>query len=81
MISICDYDAGNIRSVQRACAHLGYEYKLTRDRNEILSSDHVILPGVGSMKSFMKPAAEASRSSGSVWDCSFSMKRAKSPLM
>ena len=47
MIAICDYDAGNIRSVQRACTHLGYEYTLTRDRKEILAADHVILPGVG----------------------------------
>ena len=58
MISICDYDAGNIRSVQRACAHLGYEYKLTRDRGEILSSDHVILPGVGSFGSAMQKLHE-----------------------
>ena len=48
MIAICDYDAGNIMSVQKACAFLGYEYTLTRDRNTILSADHVILPGVGS---------------------------------
>ena len=54
MIAICDYDAGNIRSVQRACAHLGYEYKLTRDRNEILDADHVILPGVGSFGKAME---------------------------
>ena len=54
MIAICDYDAGNIRSVQRACAHLGYEYKLTRDRNEILNADHVILPGVGSFGKAME---------------------------
>ena len=47
MIAICDYDAGNIRSVQRACAHLGYECTVTRDRDEILSCDHIILPGVG----------------------------------
>ena len=48
MIAICDYDAGNIKSVQKACAFLGYEYRLTRDHDEILSADHVILPGVGS---------------------------------
>lgn len=48
MIAICDYDAGNIMSVQKACAYLGYQYVLTRNRDEILSADHVILPGVGS---------------------------------
>lgn len=54
MIAICDYDAGNIMSVQKACAYLGYEYCLTRDRDEILSADHVILPGVGSFGNAMK---------------------------
>ena len=48
MVAICDYDAGNIMSVQKACAYLGYEYVLTRDERAILSADHVILPGVGS---------------------------------
>ena len=54
MIAICDYDAGNIKSVQKACAFLGYEYRLTRDQKEILSADHVILPGVGSFGDAMK---------------------------
>lgn len=54
MIAICDYDAGNIMSVQKACAFLGYEYTLTRDRETILSADHVILPGVGSFGDAME---------------------------
>ncbi len=48
MIGICDYDAGNIMSVQKACAYLGYDYVLSDDRDVILSCDHIILPGVGS---------------------------------
>ena len=48
MIAICDYDAGNIMSVQKACRYLGHEYILTRDAAKILGADHVILPGVGS---------------------------------
>lgn len=48
MVAIIDYDAGNIRSVEKAVAALGKEVSVTRDRNEILSADHVILPGVGS---------------------------------
>lgn len=47
MISIIDYDAGNIKSVEKAMAHLGEEAVITRDRDIILSSDKVILPGVG----------------------------------
>ena len=47
MIAIIDYDAGNIKSVEKAIQFLGEEAKVTRDREEILSADGVILPGVG----------------------------------
>ncbi len=47
MISIIDYDAGNIKSVEKALIHLGEEAVITRDRDVILASDKVILPGVG----------------------------------
>lgn len=48
MIAILDYDAGNIKSVEKAMEYLGQEVKITRDRDEILASEKVILPGVGS---------------------------------
>lgn len=47
MIAIIDYDAGNIKSVEKALKVLGYEAVLTRDRETLLQADHVILPGVG----------------------------------
>ena len=47
MVAIIDYDAGNIRSVEKAARLLGHEAVVTRKREEILSADHVILPGVG----------------------------------
>lgn len=47
MVAIIDYDAGNIRSVEKAIMLLGHEAVVTRDRDAILSADHVILPGVG----------------------------------
>lgn len=47
MIAIIDYDAGNIRSVEKALAHLGEETILTRDGEKILSAEKIILPGVG----------------------------------
>ncbi|MBO4514415.1 MAG: imidazole glycerol phosphate synthase subunit HisH [Lachnospiraceae bacterium] len=47
MIAIIDYDAGNIKSVEKAVQYLGEEAKVTRDPEEILSADGVILPGVG----------------------------------
>ena len=47
MVAIIDYDAGNLKSVEKALAYMGQESVITRDRKEILSADHVILPGVG----------------------------------
>lgn len=48
MIAIIDYDAGNLKSVEKALHYLGQESIITRDRDEILGADKVILPGVGS---------------------------------
>lgn len=47
MIAIIDYDAGNIKSVEKALLLLGEEVKITDDAQEILSADKVVLPGVG----------------------------------
>lgn len=47
MVAVIDYDAGNIRSVEKAISSLGGSVKVTRVREEILSADHIILPGVG----------------------------------
>ena len=47
MIAILDYDAGNIKSVEKAMQLLGQEVRITRDRETALRADKVILPGVG----------------------------------
>ncbi len=47
MIAIIDYDAGNIKSVEKALQKLGAEVIITKDPNVILGADKVILPGVG----------------------------------
>lgn len=47
MIAIIDYDAGNIKSVEKALQHLGEECIVTRDPEIILNAEKVILPGVG----------------------------------
>ena len=47
MIAIIDYDAGNIKSVEKALKTLGQDVVITRDPDTILSADKVILPGVG----------------------------------
>ena len=47
MIAIIDYDAGNIKSVEKALKTLGQDVVITRDADTILNADKVILPGVG----------------------------------
>ena len=47
MIAIIDYDAGNIKSVEKALMYLGADTVLTRDPEAIEKADKVILPGVG----------------------------------
>ena len=54
MIAIIDYDAGNMKSVEKALDHLGAEKIITGDPDVIRSADRVILPGVGSFGSAME---------------------------
>lgn len=54
MTAIIDYDAGNLKSVEKALQALGEETVITRDRDEILSADRVILPGVGAFGDAME---------------------------
>ncbi len=54
MVAIIDYDAGNIRSVEKALLSRGADVVVTSDPKEILEADHVILPGVGSFGSAME---------------------------
>lgn len=58
MIAILDYDAGNIKSVEKALGYLGEEAIITKDRDIIMSSDKVILPGVGCFKDAMDKIRE-----------------------
>jgi len=47
MISIIDYKAGNLKSVERALNHLGVPCRITNNHSDIISSEKVIFPGVG----------------------------------
>ena len=47
MVAIIDYNAGNLKSVEKAVTLLQEPCMITRDRNEILHAEKVILPGVG----------------------------------
>jgi len=47
MITIIDYQMGNLRSVQKACESVGIAAKISSDPQEIAASEKLILPGVG----------------------------------
>ena len=51
MLAIVDYDAGNLRSVQRACYRVGIKAEITADPDVVAKADKVIFPGVGSAES------------------------------
>lgn len=54
MVAIIDYDAGNIKSVEKAVFSLGQNAVVTREADTILAADHVILPGVGAFGDAME---------------------------
>ena len=58
MIAMIDYDAGNIKSVEKAMQLLGQEVEITRDKETILQADKVILPGVGAFPDAMRMLEE-----------------------
>ena len=54
MIAVIDYGAGNLHSVKNALDFLGAKSIITKNKDEILSADHIILPGVGSFGDAME---------------------------
>jgi len=54
MIAIIDYDAGNIKSVEKAFMALGQEVVVTRDQETIMNAKGVVLPGVGAFGDAME---------------------------
>ncbi len=54
MIAIIDYGMGNLGSVQKALAFLGYESDITNDPSRVMAADGVILPGVGAIGAAME---------------------------
>ena len=91
MIAIIDYDAGNIKSVEKALQKLGQDVVITREKEQILAADKVILPGVGAFGDAMKNLNEYGLVEvihqvvekripfwGFVLGCSFCLKKATS---
>ena len=54
MIAVIDYNAGNLKSVEKALNYIGEECVITRDFREIEAADKVILPGVGAFGDAMR---------------------------
>lgn len=54
MIAVIDYDAGNLKSVEKALLYLDEKVKVTSDAKEILTADRIILPGVGAFGDAME---------------------------
>lgn len=58
MITIVDYKAGNLRSVERALGRLGIDCVVTASQSEILAADRLIFPGVGAAGRAMEDLKE-----------------------
>ena len=54
MIAIVDYNAGNLRSVKRACDAVGMKSFITQDPAEVLRAGRIVFPGVGAAPSAME---------------------------
>ena len=57
-VVIVDYGAGNLRSVSRAVAHVGYEPSVTGDPHDVDDADALIVPGVGAAADTMRNLRE-----------------------
>ena len=54
MIIVVDYGMGNLRSVQKGFEKVGHQAKISRDPDEIISAEKLVLPGVGAFPECMK---------------------------
>ena len=90
MISIIDYGAGNLQSVEKALRYIGCQCQVTADPKILLGSEGAVLPGVGSFGDAMEqlrarglegPIREFVASGkpfwASAWGCRSSLKRAR----
>ncbi len=57
MINIIDFKMGNLRSVEKAFLHLGFEARISQDPADIGSASHLVLPGDGAFGRSMEHIA------------------------
>ncbi len=53
MIGLIDYGISNLRSVQKAFAHLGVDVTLIDTPDQLAQAERLILPGVGAFRAGM----------------------------
>ena len=91
MITIIDYEMGNLRSVEKAFEKLGYAARVSNNPEDLLTTDKIVLPGVGAFRiasitcapvvlssRCCSMSSPASRYSESVSVCRCSLTKAKS---
>jgi len=66
MTVIVDYDAGNLRSVQRACREVGFDAEISSDPDRVRRAARIIFPGVGAAGSAMRSLAASGMSAALV---------------
>ncbi len=54
MVTILDYDTGNLRSVMNALERLGAPYRISGDPAEVAAAERLLLPGVGEASAAME---------------------------
>lgn len=59
MIAVIDYDAGNVKNVEKALRYLGQDCIITADHDIIRSAKAIILPGVGAFGQCMENLKKA----------------------
>ncbi|WKX69803.1 imidazole glycerol phosphate synthase subunit HisH [Streptomyces sp. XD-27] len=58
-VVVFDYGFGNVRSAERALAHVGADVEITRDYDTAMTADGLLVPGVGAFAACMRGLREA----------------------
>lgn len=53
-VVVFDYGFGNVRSAERALAHVGADVEITRDYDTAMNADGLLVPGVGAFSACMQ---------------------------
>lgn len=54
MIVVVDYDMGNLHSIAKALEYVGAEVSISKDPNDLVQAEKIVLPGVGAFGDGMR---------------------------